>query len=176
MPVARKAAIVAKQQLLVHMSKQEQSAALVRVGRAVRETFVGLDIITPTFAVIVAQHGVPLVATNLPHMKDIIQHARMLADCIERGAEVAPVLVPERRSMQTAFLSMMRRSRGTEPLDDENLCGLLRTYVTGYLEAVTQYAGFKAVKDIANEYPWLSDPDWLPGQEWYYWLYEEHPF
>lgn len=160
---------MAKQQILVYMTKKEQEAALVHVGRAVRETFAGLDIITPTFAVIVSQHGVPVIASNIQDTQEVIEYARMLADCMTRGVKVAPVLVPERRSMQSAFLSIMRRSRGTEPMAPEDLCGLLRTYVTGYLEAVTQYAGFKAVKDIANEYPWLSDPSWLPGPEWHYW-------
>jgi hypothetical protein len=164
---------VAKQQLLIHLSEKEQAAALVRVGRAVRETFAGLDIITPTFAVIVSQHGVPVIASNMQDTQEVIEYARMIADCMTRGVKVTPVLVPERKSMQAAFLSIMRRSRGTEPMDEESLSGLLRTYVTGYLEAVTQYAGFKAVKDIANDYPWLSDPNWLPGPEWYYWLDRE---
>lgn len=157
------------QRVLTELSAKEKAAALVMTGRAISETFKGLDIIPPEFALIVTYDALPLIASNIQGKDELLEYVRMIGDSILKGTKVAPVCVPKRLTMKESFMANMRRHPNSVPLDPESLAGLIRTYYSGFLDAVLQYGGIKVVQELAYAYPEMVDPRWVPGPEWHYW-------
>lgn len=158
-----------RQRVLTELSVHEKSHALVMLGRGTVETFKGLDIIPPRFATIVEYDNVPLIAANIPDRIEMMNYVSMIQQSLARGDKVAPVCVPTRMSVKQSFLMTLRKARGTEPIKTDELAGVIRVYLTGYLDGMVQWAGFKAAQEVARQYRYMGKEDWEPDESWYYW-------
>lgn len=158
-----------RQRVLTELSPVEKQAALVVLGRGLNETFKGLDIVPPQWAVIVEYDGIPLVASNFQTRGELIEYTALTRDHLVYGDNVVPICVPKRETPRQCFLRTMRLARGTEPVEAVQLAWLVNNYINGFLDGVVQYGGMKAAKQIALDYRFMSEPGWLPGEEWHYW-------
>lgn len=159
-----------RQRVLTELAPVEKSHALVVLGRGFNETFKGLDIVPPRFAIIVEYDEIPLVCSNIKSVPDLIEYVAMTRDGLVYGENIIPICVPKRMTPREVFLQTMRIARGTQQLPPEQLRWLILNYIMGYVDAVVQWGGLKAAKQIANDYRYVNQPGWEPGEEWFYWL------
>jgi len=158
-----------RQRVLTELTVAEKSHALVVLGRGTIETFKGLDIIPPRFATVVEYDNVPLITSNIPDRQEMMNYVAMIQQSLARGDNMAPVCVPTRMSAKQSFLMTLRKARGTKPLDKDELADVIRVYLTGYLDSLVQWAGFKAAQEVARQYRYVSNREWEPDESWYYW-------
>ena len=120
-----------RQKVLTELSPLEKAHALVVLGRGIGETFQGLDIVPPSWAVMVEYDGIPLICSNMKNRPDLIEYVAMTRDHLVHGDNIVPICVPTRQTLRQSFLKTMRIARGTHKLPVQDLRGLVITYVMG---------------------------------------------
>lgn len=137
--------------------------------RPLIETFKGLDIVPPRFATIVEYDDVPLITSNMRGREELVDYIELTKEGLLTGSKMTAVCVPARMSPQESFLMSMRVTRGKQTLEPEELAGLVRSYMIGYLDALVQFAGIKVAQQVGRDHSYMANPDWQPGVEWQYW-------
>lgn len=154
--------------VLTELSVADKEHALAVLAKGTIETFKGLDIVPPRFAVIVEHDGVPLIVSNILGNTELVSYCRMIVESLLKGTKVAPVIVPTRMTLREAFLHTMRQVRGTATMPEDSLAEMARVYATGFLDAVIQFGGWRSAKAVAREFEFMT-PGWTPGPDWHYW-------
>jgi len=159
--------------VLSELQPIEKQRLLTMIGRGIDETCKGLDVAPIRWAVMIEYDEHSMVGSNLKENSSLLEWLAGLQQSIMFGdASMKPVSIPKRIPPREGFLEVMRRSRGTHPVSDDELHCMVMSYVSGYLEATVQFAGVRAAKQIAMDLKYTAEPGWMPGDEWRYWLHE----